>query len=150
MTKYLVLIVVLLGVGAAQPGNLSVQSERTGLKVYLDNELIGTTPIVNHPVEPGEHWLSFFPTDSSESRYDDISGGDIGAKLDAVWYLARVSKGTVRVTVAPGETRSVFLSVRAAERAPDQARWLAAGCLSAPFIIGVALGIVVMLLAGGK
>jgi hypothetical protein len=150
MTKYLALMALWLGVAAAQPGNLSVRSERAGSKVYLDNELIGTTPIVDRPVEPGEHWLSFFPTDSSEERYNDIANGDIGTKLAAVWYLARIGKGTVRVTITPGEKRSIFLSTRAVERAPTEAKWLATGCISAPFILGVAIGIVVMLLAGGK
>ena len=39
------------------PGKLSVMSVPTGVKVLIDEELIGTTPLSDYPVEAGEHQL---------------------------------------------------------------------------------------------
>lgn len=150
MLRFLVLLSILITISFAQQGYLNVQADQSGLKVYLEDELIGTTPIYRHPVEPGEYWVSLFPSDSSETRYNDLTGGDLATRLSALWYLARVQKGTVRVRIAAGETRDVFLSMRAVERAPCVAKWQAAGCASAPFALGVGIGILIMLLAGSR
>ena len=40
-----------------------------------------------------------------------------------------------------------FISLRQADRAPAQAKWLAAGCVAAPFLLGALLGALIAVLA---
>lgn len=150
MRKHLLFLAALVALASAANGSLNVQSDRAGLKVYLDNELIGTTPVKGHSIEPGEHWVSMFPSDSSEAGYDRLKSGSFGEKLKAVWYLSRVDKGTVRTVVGSGETKNVFLNLKHVDRAPGQAKWAAAGIMSIPFVVGAALGLVIGLVSAGN
>jgi hypothetical protein len=150
MGKYVWLaFLIASSVAAADTGLLSVQSDQAGLTVYLGNDSIGCTPIVNHPVEPGDYWVSIFNPDSTQDRYYVLESGSLGERLNTFWYLAKVNQGTVRVNIQPGETRQLFISLRQAERAPGQAKWLAAGCVGAPFLLGALVGVLIALLAHG-
>jgi hypothetical protein len=148
MAKYLWLSILAAGIASAGNGLLSVQSDRAGLVVYLGNDSIGCTPVVNHPVEPGDYWVSIFNPDSTQDRYYVLESGSLGDRLNTLWYLAGVGKGTARVNVQSGETRQLFISLRQAQRAPAQAKWLAAGCIGAPFLLGALLGALIAILAG--
>jgi hypothetical protein len=138
-----------MAASAARNGTLNVQSDQAGLKVYLDGEAVGATPLVNYPLEPGEHWVSIFNPDSVRRQYDVITSGGPGDKLGTLWYLAKVEKGTARINLAAGETKSLFLSLKQAEQASCAAKWKAGACLSAPFLFGILLGVVITLLAHG-
>lgn len=148
MSKCIWLMIVAAGmVAAADTGYLNVQSDRAGLVVYLDKDSIGSTPITRYPVEPGEYWVSIFHPDSTQRRYDVLQAGSLGERLGTLWYLAKVNKGTTRVAVGLGENREVFLSLRQAEQAPAKAKWLAAGCVCAPLLLGGLLGALIAVLA---
>jgi len=134
---------------AAGTGLLNVQADRAGLVVYLDNDSIGTTPLLNHPVESGEYWVSIFNPDSTQSHYYVLQSGSLDERLGTLWQLARVNKGTTRIAVRSGESRSVFFSLRQVERAPAQAKWLTAGCIGVPFLLGGLLGALIAILARG-
>jgi len=129
--KYLWLTILSAGVVCADTGLLSVRSDRAGLVVYLGNDSIGCTPVVNHPVEPGDYWVSIFNPDSTQDRYSVLESGSLGDRLNTLWYLARVGKGTTRVNVRSGETRQLFISLRQA----------------APFLLGALLGALIAVLA---
>lgn len=148
MAKYFLLLGLGLGLGLAEDARLNVQADRAGLRVYLDHELIGLTPITNHVLAPGDYWVSLFNPDSSEGQYQAITSGGLGEKLNSVWYLAKVEKGTKRISVTSGQTVDVFLSMKQAELAPTQAKLTATACVAAPFALGVLLGVLVMLLVG--
>ena len=109
----------------------------------------GITPLLNHPVEPGEYWVSIFNPDSTQNRYYVLQSGNLGARLGTLWDLARVNKGTTRVAIQSGESRDVFFSLQQVERAPARAKWLAAGCISVPFLLGGLLGALIAILARG-
>jgi hypothetical protein len=147
MIKYLWLSILAAGIASADNGLLSVQSDRAGLVVYLGNDSIGCTPVVNHPVEPGDYWVSIFNPDSTQDRYGVLESGSLGDRLNTLWYLARVGKGTARVNVRSGEYHQLFISLRQADRAPAQAKWIAAGCVAAPFLLGALLGALIAVLA---
>jgi hypothetical protein len=150
MSKCISLLLIAAGaLAAAGTGSLSVQADRAGLVVYLDNDSIGTTPLVNHPVEPGEYWVSIFNPDSTQNHYYVLQSGGIGARLSTLWQLARVNKGTTRIAVQSGENREVFFSLQQIARAPAQAKWLTAGCVSVPFLLGGLLGALIAILARG-
>ena len=150
MSKYITLLLVAAGaLAAAGTGFLGVQADRAGLVVYLDNDSIGITPLTNHPVEPGEYWVSIFDPDSTQNLYYVLQSGSLGARLGTLWQLARVNKGTTRVAIQSGERRDVFFSLQQVARAPAQAKWLAAGCVSVPFLLGGLLGALIAILAHG-
>lgn len=150
MGKHLWLAFLTAGIlAAANTGRLSVQSDRNGLTIYLGDDSIGCTPMVNHPVEPGDYWVSIFNPDSTQDLYYVLESGGLGERLNTLWYLAKVSKGTVRVSIPSGTTRQVFISRQQAERAPGQAKWLAVGCVGAPFLLGALVGVLVALLTHG-
>lgn len=148
MSKCIRLLLAVAGVmAAAGAGSLSVQADRVGLVVYLGDDSIGATPLLNHPVEPGEYWVSIFNPDSTQDHYYVLQSGSLGARLSTLWDLARVNKGTTRVAIQSGESRDVFFSLQQVERAPAQAKWLTAGCISIPFLLGGLLGALIAILA---
>ena len=148
MNKCIGLLVVAAGVlAAAGTGFLNVQADRVGLVVYLDRDSIGVTPLVNYPVEPGEYWVSIFSPDSTESHYYVLQSGSLGERLGTLWQLARVNKGTTRVAIQSGASRDVFFSRQQIESAPARAKWLTAGCIGVPFLLGGLLGALIAVLA---
>jgi hypothetical protein len=147
MAKYLLILGLLSSLSLGEDGRLNVQADQAGLRVYLDHDMIGVTPIVGYPVAPGDYWVSLFDPDSTEEQYPLITSGGIGQKLNSVWYLAKVEKGTKRISVVGGQTLDVFLSMKQAEQAPTQAKLTATACAAAPFALGVLFGVLVMLLA---
>jgi hypothetical protein len=148
VSRLILTILTVAGPALAAPGRLTVVTEPAGLPVYLDNEPLGRAPVVNLELAPGEYWVTMFNPDSLEDRYSVIRHGTPGAKLAALWYLARVNAGTSRIELGSGANRQVILSLPRANRAARRAKWLAGAAVGGPLVIGTALGLTIGLLAG--
>jgi formylglycine-generating enzyme required for sulfatase activity len=67
------------------PGRLSVDSQPPGAAIFIDDERVGETPLVDLPVEAGVHRLSVqAPRYLPQQRSLDITGREIQQKLDLV------------------------------------------------------------------
>ncbi|MBM3315064.1 PEGA domain-containing protein [candidate division WOR-3 bacterium] len=124
-------------------GYLTVRSDRAGIPLYFDGDYLGTTPLDRRPVKAGEFSLVPCSSDSLENLYWRLRNAGLGAKLSALWALARIDAGTARVNVRPGTAATVALSGRDIDNAACRARWLVYGGTGAVFLTGVLAGVVI-------
>jgi hypothetical protein len=118
---------------AQEQGFLNVTADRDSLVVYVDNDSIGITPLINYALVPDEYHVGFFPQDSIEEASWDLKSGSVSA----LWRLARYSEGVVKVRIAPDTLTRVELSYQAVNRAPGKAKLKVTGCLGGAFLLGV-------------
>lgn len=114
-------------------GYLTVTADQDSLPVYVDNELIGLTPIVKYPLSPDQYTVGFFPEDSIETASWRLKNGSIGA----LWQLARYGEGVAEVEIAPDRVSSVYLDHVAVMKAPGRAKLKVGACLGSTFLLGV-------------
>lgn len=114
-------------------GYLTVTADRDSLPIYVDNELIGLTPIVRYALPPDQYTVGFFPEDSIETASWRLKNGSIGA----LWQLARYGEGVSEVTIASDRVSSVYLDHRAVASAPTRAKLKVGACLGSTFLLGV-------------
>jgi len=121
-------------------GFLNINSDPLGFRVYLEGDSLGITPIKNYLLKPGEYSVSLFSSDTIESKYWNLSNGNIGSKYSAILDLIKVGAATQRVVVKPNQTSEVFFSKQKINRAPTKVKIATACCIgtgfSAAFLIG--------------
>lgn len=137
----IMILVLLMQTG---DGYLTVHADQNGLPVYLDNDLIGTTPIERYPVKPGEYDVGFFPSDSVEQASWQLKDGNMGA----LWRVARFGEGMVKARIAADHLTTVELNYARTNRAPTRLRLKIGGCIGGTFVLGVLATLAVQALVG--
>jgi hypothetical protein len=121
-------------------GYLNVNSDPLGLKVYLDGDSIGYTPIRNYPVRPGEYSISLFSSDTIEDQYWKLANSGITGKYYALFELAKIGAGTKQVEIKTNQTSNVFFSLRSINRTPNKIKLGTACCIGTGFTISFLIG----------
>lgn len=135
---------------AEENGFLSVYSEPSGLRIYLDGDFIGTTPILNYAYKPGEYSISIFSSDTIEQKYWRITSGSLGSRLSAVWDLSKVGAGTQRVKIISNQNSEVFFSLKKINRAPTKMKLATTCCLGTSFSVAFLVGYLVAHIIAGN
>lgn len=148
------ILLCLFGYATAQPfinnGYLNVNSNPTGLIVYLEGDSIGITPIQNYPLAQGEYSVSLFHSDTIESKYWNLSSGGIGAKYSALLDLSKVGAGTKKAVIKPNQVTEVFFSMPKINRAPTKVKLATTCCIGSGFSVAFLLGYWVAHLVNGN
>jgi hypothetical protein len=131
-----------LGTEITSSGYLNVNSDPLGLKVYLDGDSIGYTPIRNYLLKPGEYTVSLFSSDTIEDKYWKLSNGGLGDKYSALSDLAKVGAGTKQVIIKTNQV-SIFFSLRSVNHAPNKIKLDATCCIGTGFTISFLIGFLV-------
>jgi hypothetical protein len=118
-------------------GYLNVNADQDSLPVYVDDELIGKTPIKNYPLKPDEYLVGFFPQDSIEHASWQLKRGSIGA----LWKIIKYGEGVVRVQILPKKITMVELNYESVKKAPGKAKLKMGCCLGGVFILGILTGL---------
>uniref|UniRef100_A0A7C4GEF9 PEGA domain-containing protein n=1 Tax=candidate division WOR-3 bacterium TaxID=2052148 RepID=A0A7C4GEF9_UNCW3 len=147
MLPFTLLAALLLSGTPADSARITVLADQPGIPVYLGDEYLGTAPVHNRLVEAGRHWITVADTDSLEALYSLLRTAPLGAKLNALWTMARINAATTRVELEPGRAAAITLSAREMDRAETQAKWLVYGSAGGLFILGAVIGAVVMAVA---
>jgi hypothetical protein len=129
-----------------KPGYLNINSNPTRLKVYLDGDSIGFTPILNYPISAGEYSVSLFSSDSIEQKYWNLSVGGISSRFGTLMDLTKVGAGTKRVEVKTNKVSEVFFSLNKINREPNKVKLYSTCCIGTGFITAAVIGYVVRLL----
>jgi hypothetical protein len=124
-------------------GYLNVNSNPTGLKVYLEGDSIGVTPIQNYSIKPGEYSISLFSSDTIESKYWNLSSGGLGSKYSALLDLSKVGAGTKKVVIKPIQVSKIFFSMPKINRAPTKVKLATTCCIGSGFSIAFLIGYLV-------
>ncbi|MEO0079684.1 MAG: PEGA domain-containing protein [candidate division WOR-3 bacterium] len=130
----------------AQPsdhGLLTVRSEPAGIAIYLDGDLLGTTPIERLPVNAGTYTVTIVSSDSLEELYWQARNGRLGQRLAALWTLARIDAGTAQVEIKAGHETAVFISSRTMAAAASRAKLLSCAGVTGLLGLGVLLGVLI-------
>ncbi|MCX7784999.1 MAG: PEGA domain-containing protein [candidate division WOR-3 bacterium] len=143
------LIIVCFRLGAQDNGFLSVYSEPSGLRIYLDGDFIGTTPIINYPYKPGEYSISIFSSDTIEQKYWRLTSGSLASRLSALWDLSKAGAGTKRVKISSNQNIEIFFSLPKINRTPTKAKLLTTCCLGTGFSFAFLIGYFVANLVSG-
>lgn len=146
MKLFIALSLTVCGLAFTEQGYITVDTDRTGLAIYLDSELIGVSPIDQHTVSPGEHTVSLFHPDTIEDAYWQMRQQGFPTMVTKLPGLRRYDVGTKRVVINPNETVKVYLSYTRAERAPSQTCCLMGGCVTGVVGGSIVLGFVLALL----
>ncbi len=118
-------------------GFLNVKADQDSLPVYVDNDYIGKTPIIRHPLKADEYNVGFYPQDSIETASWQIKQGKIGA----LWRIAKYGEGTVKARIADNSVTTVELNHRKTMAASGKTKLKVFGCLGGVFAVGVIAGI---------
>ncbi len=114
-------------------GYLTVRAEKEGLPVFVDDDFIGSTPVIKYPLKPNEYDVGFFPQDSLETASYQFKNGNIGA----LWRIAKYGEGIVKVRIEANKETIVDLNYQAVRSAPGRAKLKVFGCLGGAFILGI-------------
>ncbi len=143
MIFLLIFTTVGFGIEITNSGFLNVNSDPLGLKVYLDGDSIGNTPIRNYMLKPGEYTVSLFSSDTIEDKYWRLSNGGLGDKYSALSDLTKVGAGTKQVVIKTNQASSVFFSLRSVNHAPNKIKLGTACCIGTGFTISFLIGFLV-------
>ncbi|MEO0091900.1 MAG: PEGA domain-containing protein [candidate division WOR-3 bacterium] len=135
---------------ATESGFLSVYSEPSGLRIYLDGDFIGTTPILNYAYKPGEYSISIFSSDTIEQKYWRITTGSLSTRISALWDLSKVGAGTQRVKIIANQNSEVFFSLAKINRAPTKMKLATSCCLGTSFSVAFLIGYFVAHIVAGN
>jgi len=139
----LIFTVIGFGIEITNSGYLYVNSNPMGLKVYLDGDSIGHTPIRNYLLKSGEYTVSLFSSDTIENQYWRLSNGGLGDKYSALSDLAKVGAGTKQVVIKSNQTSNIFFSLRSINRAPNKIKFATVCCIGTGFSISFLIGFLV-------
>jgi hypothetical protein len=126
-------MILLVLIAQINAGYLTVQADQDSLPVYVDDEYIGVTPIIRHPLSPDSYNVGFFPQDSIEQASWRLKQGSISA----LWAIAKYSEGTVKVSIASDKVTKITLNYRNTMAASGKAKLKVGGCLGGVFLLGV-------------
>jgi hypothetical protein len=149
--KYIILLIYIvvavpnmgLALDITSNGLLNISSDPAGLKIYLDGDFIGLTPIYNYSVQPGEYTVSLFSSDTIEAKYWNLTAGSIGSKISTLWDLSKVGAATQKVIIKSNQLSSVVFSMRSINRAPTKAKLATACCIGTGFSVAFIIGFLV-------
>lgn len=120
-------------------GYLNVNADIDSLPVYVDDELIGKTPISKHPLLPGKYNVGFFPQSMIEDASWQLKDGNVGA----LWKITKYSEGIVKVKIMADKITTVTLNYSKVKQAPGKAKLKVGCCLGGTFIFGVLITLAV-------
>jgi hypothetical protein len=120
-------------------GYLTVTADLDSLPVFVDDDLIGSTPVLKYALKADEYNVGFFPQDSVEAASWRLKDGSLGA----LWKIARYSEGIVKVRIVANSVTTVVLNYKKVQAAPGKAKLKVFGCLGGTFVLGVISGVVV-------
>ncbi|MEO0005172.1 MAG: PEGA domain-containing protein [candidate division WOR-3 bacterium] len=138
--------ITILGM-VANPGFLTVRSRPAGFAVYVEGESIGTTPIERYQFAPGRYWVTVVSNDSLEVLYKRLRYAGVGAKLAALWSLARIDAASTQVDLLPGFETKVEIDKKVMDKSACRAKWIFGGTVGGIFGLGVIIGVVAGLIA---
>lgn len=145
--KTMLLIAIIISFSYAQEkstnGYLTVNSNPIGLKIYLEGDLIGTTPIQNHELPAGNYSISLFASDTIEEKYWQLANAGVSGRLSALWDLTKVGAASQRVEIRPNRSSEVFFSLKKVNRAPTKAKIGLTCCVGSGFSLAFILGYLV-------
>ncbi len=131
-------------------GFLNVNSNPTGLVVYLEGDSIGVTPIQNYPLNAGEYSVSLFSSDTIENKYWHLSTGGLGSKYSALLDLSKAGAGTKKAVVKPNQVSEVFFSMQKINRTPTKIKLATTCCIGTGFSVAFLIGYLVAYLVHGN
>jgi hypothetical protein len=131
-------------------GYLNVNSNPTGLIVYLEGDSIGITPIKNYPLNAGEYSVSLFSSDTIESKYWNLSNEGLGSKYSALLDLSKIGEGTKKAVVKPNQVSEVFFSMQKINQMPTRVKLATTCCVGAGFSIAFLIGYLMAYLINGN
>ncbi|MEO0094243.1 MAG: PEGA domain-containing protein [candidate division WOR-3 bacterium] len=138
-----ILLFTVLVFGQGNNGYLMVEADQPGRKVYLDGDSIGTTPITNYPIEPGEYSISLYDSETIENAYWNLRKANLFRKLSAFWELTRIDAGTQRVEIKPNRITKIYFYTSKINQAPFWAKLTFGGCVGGIFGLGILTGILI-------
>jgi len=124
-------------------GYLNVNSDPSGLKVYLDGDSIGYTPITNYSVKSGTYSVSLFSSDTIEDKYWQLANAGLSGKYYALSDLAKIGVGTKQVEIKVNQTSNVFFSLSSVNHVPTKIKLGTACCLGTGFTVAFLIGYLV-------
>ncbi len=124
-------------------GQLTVNSNPIGLKIYLEGDFIGITPIQNYKLASGKYSVSLFASDTIEEKYWQLANAGFSGKLFALWELTKAGTGTQQIEIKPNQVSELFFSLKKVNRAPARAKWTATCCVGTGFSFAFILGYLV-------
>lgn len=140
------LLLSLLLSGAEEKGYLIIETEPSGLEVYIDGNPLGKSPLKDVGVSVGKHTVSLFSSDTIEEAYFKVRSQGVLKGIFSLPELSKYDAGTVEVDIKPEQNIKVFLSYKEAMGAPTRTRFLLYGCLGGIFTTGLITGVLVSLL----
>ena len=142
----ILLILSLLFSGTEEKGWLIVETEPSGLEIYIDGNPMGKSPLKDVGVSVGKHTVSLFSSDTIEDAYFKARSQGAIKGILSLPELSKYDAGTVEVNIESEQKIKVFLSYKEAMGAPTKTRCLLYGCLGGIFTSGLITGVVISLL----
>ena len=128
-------------------GYLTVNTDKPGVNVYLDGNLVGITPITNYSIASGEYSVSLYDSKSIENEYWNLRNSGPFRKLSALWQLTRIDAATQRVKIIPNQTTKISFYTSRINCAPTLAKCMFGGSIVGIFGLGILTGVLIASLA---
>ncbi len=140
MLSLVIFTALLLGQNS---GYLTVNADQTVMNVYLEGDFIGTTPITNYLIEPGEYSVSLYDSKTIENEYWNLRSAGPFRKLSSIWQLTRIDAATRKVTIMPNRVTKIYFYTSRIKRAPTLAKLAFGGCIGGIFGLGILAGVLI-------
>ncbi|MFB0509885.1 MAG: PEGA domain-containing protein [bacterium] len=144
MLACLITVVIIFSQDA---GYLNVDADQSDLSVYLDGDYIGTTPITNYSIEPGEYSISLYDSKTIENEYWNLRSASPFRKLSSIWQLTRIDAATKKVKILSNQSTKIFYYTSRINRAPTLAKCVFGGCIGGIFGLGILAGVLIASIA---
>lgn len=128
---------------AQNNGYLTVNTDKPGVNVYLEGDLIGTTPITNYSLATGEYSVSLYNSKVIENEYWNLRNAKLCRKLSALWQLTRIDAATNQVNIIPNKATKVSFYTARINRAPTLAKCALGGSILGIFGLGILTGVLI-------
>lgn len=139
--QYILLIAILLF--EQNNGYLTVNTDKPGVNVYLEGDLIGTTPITNYSLGAGEYSISLYDSKVIENEYWNLRNAKLFRKLSTLWQLTRIDAATEQVNIIPNKTTKISFYTARINRAPTLVKCAFGGSILGIFGLGILTGILI-------
>jgi len=144
MQSVLLIAILLFG---QNNGYLTVNTDKPGVNVYLEGDLIGTTPITNYSLEAGEYSVSLYDSKMIENEYWNLRNAGPFRKLSALWQLTRIDAATEKINIFRNKATKVSFYTARIKRAPFLAKCALGGSILGIFGLGILTGVLIASLA---
>ncbi len=139
--------ILLIGQTSPAPGFLTVRSDPPGYNIFVEGDTAGLTPLERYQLDPGRYWVTIVSNDSLEALYRQLRSGTVGARLHALWTLARIDGATSQVELLPGLETRVLIDRQTMEKNACRAKWLVFGGIGGVFTLGLVCGVIIGVVA---